>query len=242
MSEYKERRALLERRRTSPFLTYMLDLYSRVHLHEVVIAVLIHEEFHRTRVPVLVHREQPTRIAEYILPGLAGQSRGGCRLYHLLMPTLDGAIPIVQVHDVSGAIPQALHLDVTGTIDVLLHEAPAVPERVEGLVAREAEHGVHVVGRGHDAYAPSPPAHRRLDDHGVRDRIGRVVYPRLGFRGRAEGAIGSVDYGHVRYYLGCWIGDAMMMMMMGDDGRKSIKTLFIYEYLQRIISMLYNAK
>jgi hypothetical protein len=42
--------------------------------------------------------------------------------------------------------------------------------------------------------------------------------------------------------LGCWIGDAMMMMMMGDDGRKSIKTLFIYEYLQRIISMLYNAK
>ncbi len=177
----------------------MLDLDSRVHLHEIMIVVLINEEFHRTRVPVLVHRQQPTGIAEYVLPRLAGQSRGGCRLDDLLMPTLDGAIPIVQVHDVSGAVPQALHLDVTGSVDVLLHEAPAVAERVEGLVAGEAEHGVHVGGRGHDANAPSPPAHRRLDDYGVRDRIGRVVYPRLCLAGRVEGAIGSVDYGHIRY-------------------------------------------
>ena len=119
------------------------------------------------------------------------------------MPTLDGAIPIVQVDDVPGAVPQALHLDVAGAVDVLLHEAPAVAERVEGLVAGEAEHGLQIGGRGHDADATSSPAHRRLDDDGIRDRVGRVVFPRRGLVGRVEGAIGTGDYGDIRY-LG-WI-------------------------------------
>lgn len=73
----------------------MLNLHSRVHLHEVVLAVLIDQELHRARVPVFVHREQTTGIAEYALPRLARQSRDGRRLDDLLMPTLDAAIPIV---------------------------------------------------------------------------------------------------------------------------------------------------
>ncbi len=182
--------------------THVLDLHPGVHLHEVVIPVLVDEEFHRARVPVLVHRQQPACIAEHVLPRLAGQSRDGGRLDDLLVAALHRAIPVEQVHDVTPPVPQALHLDVAGAVDVLLHEAPTVPERVQGLVAREAEHGLQVPGGRHDAYAPTPPPHGRLDDDGERDAVGRVVYPSLGLPRRVERAIGTGDYRHVRFFRG----------------------------------------
>lgn len=175
----------------------MLNLHSRIHLHEIVLTILIDEELHRARVPVFVHREQTTGISENTLSRLARQSRGGRSLDDLLMPTLDAAIPIVEMHDVAVAIPEALDLDVPRPIDVLLHEAPAVPERVQCLVASEAEHAIQVGRRWDDAYPASAPAHRGLDDDGVRDGILRVIYPRLGLLGRGECGIGSGDDGHI---------------------------------------------
>lgn len=103
------------------------------------------------------------------------------------------------MHDVAVAVPQALDLDVTWPIDVLLHEAPAIAERVQCLVAREAEHDIQVGCRWHDAYPASAAAHRGLDDDGVRDGIVRVVYPRLGLAGCGECGIGSGDDGHIRW-------------------------------------------
>lgn len=178
--------------------TYMLNLHSGVHLHEVVLTVLINQELHSASVPVVVHREQPTSIPKDILPSLARHSRGGRSLDHLLMPTLDRAIPIVQVHDVASPVPQTLDLDVTRTVYVLLHEAPSISKRVQGLVAREPEHSLQIARRGHDAYAPSAPAHCRLDDYRIRDRIVGVANPRLGLARCGEGAIGSGDDGHIR--------------------------------------------
>ena len=110
--------------------THVFNLHTRVHFHEVVIPILIHEEFNSTSIPILVQRKQMARIPKDILSNFTRQTSGRGSLDHLLVTPLYGAITIEEMDDVTGTIAQALDFDVSWLVDVLLNEAPAITKGI----------------------------------------------------------------------------------------------------------------
>ena len=56
---------------------------------------------------------------------------------HLLVATLDGAVALKHVHDVSLVVGQDLHLDVARALNEPLNEDSAVAERSQSLAAKD---------------------------------------------------------------------------------------------------------
>ena len=99
--------------------------------------------------------------------------RGGF-LDHLLVPALQGAVALAQMHDAALAVADHLHLDVARMVEEALDIDPVVAERGAGLVARHA-HGVAqlVLVPDHRHAAPAATRHR-LDQHGKADLVGEL--------------------------------------------------------------------
>mmetsp|Transcript_14603 Transcript_14603/g.26145 ORF Transcript_14603/g.26145 Transcript_14603/m.26145 type:complete len:239 (-) Transcript_14603:450-1166(-) len=85
-------------------------------------------------------------------------------------------------------------------IDILLHKAPPIPKRIQRLVTRQTKHAFQIIGGRNNTYPTSTSAHGSLDNDRIRDRIGGIFDPVLGFGGRRKGGIGSRDDRHVRFY------------------------------------------
>ena len=106
----------------------MLDLDTRVHLHEVVAAILVDQELERARA---------------LVPGCSGSLRGCLhdvvadslaeewrrRLFDdLLMPALERAVAVADRVDMAVRVGQNLDFDVSGFVQVALDVHVAVAE------------------------------------------------------------------------------------------------------------------
>ena len=91
----------------------VLDLDARVHLHEVEAAVLVEQELDRPGVGV-ADRARDARSPRRPSPCAAPASSAdrGRFLEDLLVPPLDGALALAEVHDVPEVIGEDLDLDV----------------------------------------------------------------------------------------------------------------------------------
>mmetsp|Transcript_20373 Transcript_20373/g.44245 ORF Transcript_20373/g.44245 Transcript_20373/m.44245 type:complete len:322 (+) Transcript_20373:2645-3610(+) len=177
----------------------MLDLHPRIDFHKEMISFLIHQEFHRPSISVFVQCQHTACILENLLPSFTRQTCSGSRLNNLLMTTLHGAITVVEMDDVTRTVSQALHFDMTWLIDIFLNEAPSIPKSVQSLVTRQPEHALHILRRGHDSDATTTSSHGSLDNHWVRDGIGRVADPSLGLGWCRKGSVGSSDGGYIGF-------------------------------------------
>ncbi len=76
-------------------------------------------------------------VAQDGVPRLDGEVLGRRDLHHLLVAALDGAVALVQVHDVAVVVAQELHLDVLGPVEEALDKDGAVAKGALSLdVAR----------------------------------------------------------------------------------------------------------
>jgi hypothetical protein len=112
----------------------MLDLDPGVHLQEEELPVL-KEKLHRTRAPVVHRLSGPHGRLAHGGAELRVQGGGGRLLDELLVPTLDRALPLAQVHHVSVDVSQKLDLDVAGPIQIFFHVHRVVAEGACGLSA-----------------------------------------------------------------------------------------------------------
>src|SRR3569832_618008 len=100
----------------------VLHLQARVHLHEIELAVLVHEEFDGAGVLIFhglrrAHRELAEQLAL-----LVAELRRGRDLEQLLMATLYRTVAFEQVHDVAVVVGEDLQFDVARIDDALFHE------------------------------------------------------------------------------------------------------------------------
>src|SRR5439155_16050947 len=96
----------------------VLHLDARVDFDEVELArVDIEEKLDRPRVDVPRLARQPQRRVADLLPDLPRQIDAGRDLDDLLMPPLNRAVALPQVHDVPVRVPEDLRLDVLGLAD-----------------------------------------------------------------------------------------------------------------------------
>ena len=108
----------------------MFHLYARVHLHEVELAVLGHEELDGARVFVVDRpRRAQGRLSQ---PGTKFViDIGGRRLFDELLPApLDRTVPLAEVDDVAVPVAQDLHLDMPGLLNIPFQVQRGVVEGV----------------------------------------------------------------------------------------------------------------
>jgi hypothetical protein len=148
-------------------VTGVLDLHARVHLEEIQLALLVHDELERPerRVARLEHR-----LAEDLGHGLADRSRHGRagRFFdELLVTTLQRAFALAQGPDPTVKVGQHLKLDVAGALDELLAVHVRVLESGLGFAPRTSERVGHLRVAADDSHSATPASTTCLDD----DRI-----------------------------------------------------------------------
>ena len=99
----------------------VLDLDARVHLDEVELAILVHEELDGACVAVsdVLHALLDGLSQLGAQPGRDGETGG--LFDELLVAALDGALALAQAHHIAVLVGEDLKLDVARAIEVLLH-------------------------------------------------------------------------------------------------------------------------
>ena len=185
----------------------VLDLDARVHLHEVVRAVLREQALDRPGGAVA----RSPRGVDRDLPDPRSQLRrdGGRRrlLDELLVATLDRAVALAEVDDVAVRVGEHLHLDVPRVLEVPLDVDRRVGEVRLPLAPGRRERRLRLVGRGDHLHPLAAAAGRRLHEQRVAellperddllcrvDRIGRAGDDRHACRLHAGARGGLVSH------------------------------------------------
>src|SRR5690606_10391681 len=171
----------------------VLNLEPRVHLKEVEVAVLIHEELNRARVDVVHrlgcrHRYPAHPLAQV---GIHDGRRG--LLQQLLVPALDGTLALAQVDHIAVAVREDLHFDVARALDELFQIDRALAKGRLRLAAGGLQRRPEVLGPLDAPHALAAPARRRLDEQWVADQPGGVCQV---FVGQVQ--LGAGHDGHAR--------------------------------------------
>ena len=177
----------------------VLHLDAGVHLDEVVVALLVHQELQRAGVHIAHVLCDLHRVGVQGLPDLLVHGEGGGELHHLLVAPLEGAVPLEEVDHIAVLIAQHLHLDVLGLHQELLHEDVVVAEGLLGLRLHQVEVGAHLFHGVAAAHAPAAAAGGRLQDHGEPEFHGQLLrgLPALQGLGGAGGGGHAAGHGHL---------------------------------------------
>ena len=145
----------------------MLHLDARVHLDEIELPGVVKQELDGPGAHVVDRLGRPHRSLAHPRAQLGRERRRRGLLDQLLMPALDGAVPLAEMHHPSAGVAEDLELDVARPFNAALQIDAAVAERRLGLGARRGEvpqKGAFVPGDSH----PLPSAACAGLDH---DRI-----------------------------------------------------------------------
>ncbi len=113
----------------------VLHLQPRVHLEEVGVPLLVHQELERARVHVAHPLHEGHRERAHPLAQLRGDEGRRALLDHLLVAPLDRALALEEVHGVPVGVGQDLDLDVARARDRLLEVDAVVAEGALRLAA-----------------------------------------------------------------------------------------------------------
>ena len=144
----------------------VLDLDTRVDFDEVVAVLLIDEELRSASIAVVDSLGQPDGISQDGIASLGREILRGGDLDNLLVATLDGAVTLVQVNDVSVVIAKQLDLDVLGLVEESLDKDSAVAEGRLGLRGCALEMLLQTLGFANNSHASATTAVSGLDDDG----------------------------------------------------------------------------
>ena len=127
----------------------VLDLDAGVDFEEEEAALVVEQELEGAGVRVLHRAGRVDDRAAELAAHLLGDRDRRRLLEQLLVPPLDRALALAEVHDRAVVIAEHLDLDVARVLDVLLEVDVA-----------DAERGFRLALRGLERLAPSPPAAR----------------------------------------------------------------------------------
>src|SRR6185369_12421152 len=148
----------------------VLDLHARIHLDEVELAVLV-QELQRAGASIAdVAAGRDADVADRL--ALLGRDTRRRRFFNdFLMATLQGAVALAQVHDVTVVVGEYLDLDVTRLLEELLHVDLGIAESRECLALRNHDGVQQRRIAVHDPHAAAAAAAGSLDDYRIAQRV-----------------------------------------------------------------------
>ena len=150
----------------------VLNLETRIRLHEIEIPLRVHQELECAGVRVVHRARRFDDDATHLAAHLLGERQRRRLLEQLLVASLDGALALAEVDDVTVAVAEDLELDVAWRLDVLLDVDVADTEGGLGLALRGLDCLHQFARRAHDAHAASAAAGGGLDDDRIADLLG----------------------------------------------------------------------
>jgi hypothetical protein len=148
----------------------VLYLEPRVHLEEVEVDVLVHQELDRSGPFVLCRPCGVDRHLPHRRPDLGGDDHRRGLLDHLLVPPLDGTLPLAQMHVVPVLVAEELDFHVARLLDVFLDVDRVVAEGGLRLGFRHPQRGAQVPLLLNEAHPLAASARRGLQHHRETDR------------------------------------------------------------------------
>jgi hypothetical protein len=164
----------------------MFHLQPCVHFEEIepgttgCVGCCVHEKLDRAGTPVTRGFGRPDCCRGDAAAQRVRHDRRRAFLDYLLVPPLDGALPLEQVHDASVIIAEHLHLDVVRPFDQPLHVERPIPERRLRLAARRLNALVDFRIGAHAAHPFATAACRRFDQRGQAHAGDRRAQPGVG--------------------------------------------------------------
>ena len=185
----------------------MLHLDARVHLDEDVATGLgaggLQQELDRARPGVADFLGEGERCRSEGRTQFGVQLRSRRHLNHLLVPTLDRAIPLEQMQLVAVMVGQHLHLDMPRPEYGLLQVDGAVTEGALGFPHRVTGQPSQILGAIHPPHTATAAASHRLDEHreaqlgGVTRQLGDIGGWRGGLQRGQSSRPGVLDGPHL---------------------------------------------
>ena len=145
----------------------VLHLDPAVHLHEVEVPFLVHQELYRSGSLVAYLSAELDHRLLYLLPFALLNRHAGSLFDQLLMSPLDGTLPLSQDHHVPVRVCKNLKLHMFRVYYELLYINPAVSEGNLGLLNGYGELLPELLLVEHYPYTPSSSPCRGLQDHRV---------------------------------------------------------------------------
>src|SRR5690606_1760533 len=150
----------------------MLYLEPRIPLQEVEVALLVDDEFNRTRGAVIDRLGQSHCLLAHGDACRFVQKGGRGLLHNLLMAALNGTLPLPEIEAAPLSIRKHLNLDVTRLLHVTFDEDAFVAEAAARLVLCRAKTVADLLRSPGDAHALAAAAGRGLDHHRKTDFLG----------------------------------------------------------------------
>jgi len=150
----------------------MLNLETRVHLHEIKGPVRRDDEFHRARADIVDRaRRLDRRLAHRRAAFLAKTGRRRL-LQHLLVAALHRTVALEQVDALAVGVAKNLDFDMAGTRDIALDQNMGVAEGRRGFALTRGQLRQKILTPLDAAHALAAAARRRLDQDGIADGVG----------------------------------------------------------------------
>ena len=147
------------------FRNPVLNLDTGIHLHEIVLPALIHDELNGTGTVVVNSLCSQSRIPVHPFPGLIADGRRRRLLYKLLVITLHRTVAFPQGHNITELIPYELDLNVTRMNHQLLDIHGVIAEGIGGLTLGSIEGILEILRREAFTHASSTAAGACLYHH-----------------------------------------------------------------------------
>jgi hypothetical protein len=143
----------------------VFDLKARIHLHKINIVVRVNDKFYRAGVPVFQCPCSLDRVLSYFFPEFFSCDNRRRFFDKLLVPPLNGTVPLPEMYDISLRITEYLHLYMPHIRDIFLYIELAVAKGGQCFALRHVVHLFEFRLIFCNAH-PSPAAARgSLDDH-----------------------------------------------------------------------------
>jgi len=142
----------------------VFDLDTGVDLNKVVSVLLVNQELGGTGITIVDGLGQLDGIGQDRVTNVGGKVLCWGNLNDLLVPSLHGAVSLVQVNDVSVVVTEKLHLDMLGLIKEALNEDSSVTKSGLGLGSRAFERFLKILFLADDPHTTATTSISSLDD------------------------------------------------------------------------------
>ena len=150
----------------------MLDLQTCIHLQEVEILLLIHQELNRAGVRVSRRLSHADCRLPHSTPHIGVDDRGRRLLDYLLVAALQRAFPLSQVNSIPVLVREHLHLNVARIHDRLLKVNFTVAKGTLRLAPRSFQCGLKLIWRMHQPHPLTSATRGGFQHHRIPDTLG----------------------------------------------------------------------
>jgi hypothetical protein len=173
---------------------------TRVDLNEVVAVLLVDQKLSSASISVTSSLGQSNSVGENVVADVRWEILSRSNLNNLLVSSLNGAVTLVQVDNVTVVVTEKLNLNVLGLVEETLDEDSSVAEGSLGLRGGALERLLESLLLADYSHTTTTTSKGSLDDNGETILVGELLYllkPCDGARGtghnRNVGGVGELS-------------------------------------------------